>query len=386
MMAWRVHEFGPPEVMRFERLPRPVPGPGEVLVRVHAAGVGPWDGWIRAGRSALPQPLPLTLGSDLSGDVQSVGMDVSDLRSGDQVYGVTNPRFIGAYAEYALASAAMIARMPTSLSYVAAASVPVIAVTAWQGLFDEARLEAGQTVVIHGAAGNVGAYAVQLARRAGIRTIATAANDQIAFVRDLGADTVVDYQSERFEDAARNVDAVLDLVGGEPQRRSFQVLRRGGKLISAVSQPDPDVASSHGVDAAFFLVKVTSRSLTAIADLIDRGELRTRVGAVLPLAQAREAHLILEGRRPSPKGKIVLAVADGRGSSAPDDPARGPYRVMASTSSRRPNPAAASRPEKRGLSWKASGIIVSAVIASRAPAPNACSRGGHASPSEANPT
>ena len=308
MMAWRVHEFGPPAAMKFETVPRPVPGQGEVLVGVHAAGVGPWDGWIRAGRSALPQPLPLTLGSDLAGDVEAVGTDVADLRIGDPVYGVTNPRFIGAYAEYAVASAAMIARKPASLGYVEAASVPVIAVTAWQGLFDHARLEAGQTVVVHGAAGNVGAYAVQLARRAGIRTIATAGTDEVAFVRDLGADTVVDFRTERFEDAAREVDAVLDLVGGETQKRSFAVLRRGGRLISAVSQPDQDVAKNHGVAATFFLVNVTTRHLTEIAALIDAGKLSTRVGKVLPLADAREAHTIMEGPPPRPKGKIVLAV------------------------------------------------------------------------------
>jgi NADPH:quinone reductase-like Zn-dependent oxidoreductase len=175
-------------------------------------------------------------------------------------------------------------------------------------LFDQAQLKAGQTVVIHGAAGNVGAYAVQFARRAGIQTIATAATDEIAFVRDLGADTVVDFQTQRFEDAARNVDAVLDLVGGETQERSFQVLRRGGKLISAVSHPDQNLAKSHGVDATFFLVKVTSQYLTEVADLIDAGELRTRVGTVLPLADAREAHFILEGGRPQPMGRIVLNI------------------------------------------------------------------------------
>jgi NADPH:quinone reductase-like Zn-dependent oxidoreductase len=306
MMAWRVHEFGPPEIMQFERVPVPDPGPGEVLVKVHAAGVGPWDGWIRAGRSALPQPLPLTLGSDLAGEVRAIGPDVMDLHVGDQVYGVTNPRFIGAYAEYALASAAMIARKPTSIAYVEAASVPVIAVTAWQGLFDQAQLRAGQTVLIHGAAGNVGAYAVQLARRAGIQVIATAAADDLAYVRDLGADTVVDYQTQCFEDVAREVDAVLDLVGSDTQARSFQVLRRGGKLVSAVSQPDQHLAKSHGVDAAFFLVNVTSRHLTKIAGLIDGGELRTRVGTVVPLADAHGAHFMLEGIRPVPKGKIVL--------------------------------------------------------------------------------
>jgi NADPH:quinone reductase-like Zn-dependent oxidoreductase len=308
MMAWRVHEFGPPDVMRFERVLRPNPGPDEVLVKVEAAGVGPWDGWIRAGRSALPQPLPLILGSDLSGKIVAVGPGVSDLRAGDQVYGVTNPQFVGAYAEYALASATMVSSKPTSLTYNEAASVPVIAVTAWQALFDQAQLKAGQTVLIHGAAGNVGAYAVQLAYRAGLRTIATAAADDVPFVRNLGADTAIDYRTQRFEEEVRDADAVIDLVGGETQERSFQVLRRGGKLVSAVSDPDQHLAQSHGVEAAFFLVNVTSQYLAEITGLIDGGKLRTRVGAVLPLAQAREAHYMLERLRPQPKGKIVLAV------------------------------------------------------------------------------
>jgi NADPH:quinone reductase-like Zn-dependent oxidoreductase len=308
MMAWRVHEFGPPDVMRFERVLRPDPGSSEVLVKVEAAGVGPWDGWIRAGKSALPQPLPLTLGSDLSGDIVAVGPEVSGLRVGDQVYGVTNPRFIGAYAEHAVASAAMVSKKPALLTYVEAASVPVIAVTAWQALFDHAQLQAGQTVVIHGAAGNVGAYAVQLARRAGVRTIGTAAMEDIPFVHNLGAHTVIDYRTRRFEEEVRDADAVIDLVGGETQARSFQVLRRGGKLISAVSRPDQHLAQSHGVEAGFFLVNVTSQHLAEIAGLVDGGKLRTHVGAVLPLADAREAHFMLERVRPQPKGKIVLTV------------------------------------------------------------------------------
>jgi NADPH:quinone reductase-like Zn-dependent oxidoreductase len=308
MMAWRVHEFGLPEVMKFERVSRPEPGPGEVLVKVEAAGVGPWDGWIRAGKSALPQPLPLTLGSDLSGEIVAVGSGVSELRVGDQVYGVTNPRFIGAYAEYAVASAAMVSNKPTSLTHVDAASVPVVAVTAWQALFDHAHLEAGQTVVIHGAAGNVGSYAVQLARHAGVQIIAAVSTGDISTVRNLGANTVIDYRTQRFEEEVRDADAVIDLVGGETQTRSFQVLRRGGKLISAVSNPDQQLAERHGVEASFFLVNVMSRYLTKIARLVDGGKLRTHVGAVLPLAAAREAHLMLERVRPQPKGKIVLAV------------------------------------------------------------------------------
>jgi NADPH:quinone reductase-like Zn-dependent oxidoreductase len=307
-MAWRVHEFGPPDVMRFERVQLPSPGPGEVLVKVAAAGVGPWDGWIRAGKSALPQPLPFTLGSDLSGEIVAVGPGVSDLRVGDQIYGVTNSQFTGAYAEYALATAAMVSSKPTSLTYTEAAAVPVIAVTAWQALFDQAQLKAGQTVLIHGAAGNVGAYAVQLASRAGLRTIATAATDDNPCVRDLGANTVIDYRTQRFEEEVKDADAVIDLVGGETQERSFQVLRRGGKLISAVSHPDQHLAQSHGVEAAFFLVNVTSQYLAKIAGLVDGGKLRTRVGAALPLADAREAHFMLERLRPQPKGKIVLTV------------------------------------------------------------------------------
>jgi NADPH:quinone reductase-like Zn-dependent oxidoreductase len=309
MMAWRVHEFGPPEVMKLERIPRPEPGPGEVLVKVEAAGVGPWDGWIRAGKSALPQPLPLTLGSDLSGEIVAVGPGVTELGGGDQVYGVTNPQFIGAYAEYALASAGMVWNKPTSLTHVEAASVPVVAVTAWQALFDHAQLKAGQTVVIHGAAGSVGSYAVQFARRAGVHTIATVSADDISLVRDLGANTVIDYRTQRFEEAVREADAVIDLVGGGTQDRSFQVLRRGGKLISAVSDPDQQLAERHGVEASFFLVNVTSQNLAEITRLIDDGKLTTKVGAVLPLADAREAHLMLERVRPQPKGKIVIAIA-----------------------------------------------------------------------------
>lgn len=307
MMAWRVHAYGPPDVMKFERIPRPDPGRGEVLVKVKAAGVGPWDAWIRAGKSALPQPLPLTLGSDLAGEVVAVGPGVSPPLVGEQIYGVTNPQFVGAYAEYALASAAMVARKPTSLSAIEAAGVPVVAVTARQALFRHAGLTADQTVVIHGAAGSVGVYAVQLARQAGLHVIATASADDAALVHDLGADTVIDYRTGRFEEKVRDADAVIDLVGGDTQKRSFQVLRRGGKLISAVSEPDQALARQHGVEAAFFLVNVTTEELTGIAKLIDDGKLRVGASVVLSLAEATQAHRMLEGQQPRLKGKIILA-------------------------------------------------------------------------------
>jgi NADPH:quinone reductase-like Zn-dependent oxidoreductase len=266
---------------------------------------------VRAGKSVLPQPLPLTLGSDLSGVIAAVGIGVAEFAPGDEVFGVTNPRFTGAYAEYAIAAAGMIAKKPTSLTHVDAASVPVVAVTAWQALFEEAHLERGASVLIHGAAGNVGAYAVQLAHAAGLHVTATAFARDIAYVRSLGAENVIAVESGRFEDEAGKVDAVIDLVGGETQARSFSVLKTGGHLVSAVSVPDQETARARGVTGRFFLVKVTTDYLNRIAALIDEGQLCTNVATVLPLTAAREAHEMLDGVRPRPAGKIVLRVRSG---------------------------------------------------------------------------
>ncbi len=308
--AWRVHQFGPPDVMQLERVDTPEPGMNEVIVKVHAAGVGPWDGWIRAGNSALPQPLPLILGSDISGEVVAVGAGVPRFKAGDDVYGVTNKRFCGGYAQYAVASASMLDHKPVLIDHVAAASLPVIAVTAWQALFDQAGLERGQTVLIHGSAGNVGAYAVQFAREAGLRTVCTAASGDIESVVALGGETVIDYTKNRFEDEIRDVDAVIDLVGGETQTRSFRVLKKGGRLISAVSVPDQALAAQHQVLSKFFLVDVSTESLARISSLVSRGALRMNVGATLRFEQAKDAHLMLEGELPRPKGKIVLAMGE----------------------------------------------------------------------------
>jgi NADPH:quinone reductase-like Zn-dependent oxidoreductase len=308
--ACRVHHFGSPEVVTLEDMTIPTAGDGEVLVRVKAAGVGPWDAWIRAGKSALPQPLPLTLGADLSGVVEAVGAGVVDFVAGDEVFGVTNPRFTGSYADYAVASARMIAHKPATLTDIDAASVPVVAVTAWQALFDQARLVHGQTVLVHGAAGSVGSYVVQLARWAGLRVFATAGGRDLAYVRGLGTDAALDVQATRFEEIAHDVDAVIDLVGGEMQARSFAALKPGGALISAVSPPDQALAAARDVRACFFLADVTTAGLARVAAMIETGGLATSVGAILPLAAARVAHEMLEGRRPRPRGKIVLHVAD----------------------------------------------------------------------------
>jgi NADPH:quinone reductase-like Zn-dependent oxidoreductase len=309
MKAVRVHRFGPPEVISLDNLPKPEPGMGEVVVRVKAAGVGPWDALIRSGKSVLPQLLPLILGSDLSGEVDSVGAGVDELQVGDEVFGVTNERFTGAYAEYAVAKAAMLAPKPKSLNHTHAASVPVVAVTAWQMAFDFAQLSSGQSVLVHGGAGNVGGYAVQLAKRAGAVVIATASVENDSYVRRLGADGVIDYRVRRFEERVKEIDAVLDTVGGETLDRSYGVLKRGGIVVSSVAQPSKEKAEQYGVRAVFFLVQVTTERLTMIGEMIDAGALQSEVGEVLWLDEARLGHEMLDGA-PHRRGKIVIKVAD----------------------------------------------------------------------------
>ena len=228
MKAARVLQFGPPSAITNDELPRPVPGPGQLLVHVKAAGVGHWDALVREGKSAFRQPLPLILGSELSGTVEGIGAEVSGFRPGDDVYGATNDQFTGAYAEYALPSVRMIAQKPKSLNFIEAASVPVVAVTAWQMLFDYGQVVAGQTVLVHGGAGNVGAYAVQLASQAGLHVVATAASADLDYVRGLGAERVVHYRTQRFEESPTGVDVVLDMVGGDTQQRSLRVLKPAG--------------------------------------------------------------------------------------------------------------------------------------------------------------
>lgn len=308
MKAARILQFGPPSVIVNDELERPKPGPGQLVVQVKAAGVGPWDALIREGKSAVSPAPPLILGSDLAGIVAEVGSGVSGFKAGDEVYGSTNDGFVGAYAEYAVASAAMMAPKPRRLNFLEAASAPVVGVTAWQMLFDYAHAQAGQTVLIHGAAGNVGAYAVQLARNAGLNVIATASANDLEYVRSLGANLVLDYHRSKFEDSAHAVDIVVDTVGGVTQERSFRVLKPGGILVSVVAPVSEDTAKRYGVKAVFFYVEVTTARLQNLTELFDSGKLVPCVGTVLPLSQARVAHDMLAGA-PHDRGKIVLKIA-----------------------------------------------------------------------------
>lgn len=307
MKAVRIHQFGGIDALVYEKVSRPEPGAGQVLVRVKAAGVGPWDALIRSGGSKLGQTLPLTLGADLSGTIESTGPGVSVFQPGDEVFGVTNPLFIGAYAEYALADAVRIAYKPKCFTNVEAASVPVVAVTAQQMVVDYGQIDSTKRVLVQGGAGNVGAYAIQIAKTAGAEVIATAFTKDVDYVSALGADKVIDVSTARFEEEATDIDVILDTVGGEIQERSFTILKSGGILVSAVSPPDQERAAKHGVHGVFFYVNVTSAALSTLAVLFQAGRLITSVGEVLPLADARLAHEMLAGK-PHQRGKIVLSV------------------------------------------------------------------------------
>ena len=290
-----------------EDIAPPTPAPNEVLVRVAASGVGPWDAWLRAGKSVLPQPLPFTLGSDFSGTIIALGSEVRQFESGQEVFGTTNERFTGAYAEYATASAAMIAHKPQSLPHRDAAGLPVVAVTAAQMVEDEANVAAGQRVLVHGAGGSVGALAVQLARLRGATVVGTEKERGASYVRSLGVEQVIDTRAPNFERLVQPVDVIIDTVGEPSQSQLLSMLKPGGILVSSVSQPDPSEASRRGVRSVFVLVRVTSAALSEVANLVEAGKLTSRLGPFLRLSDARLAHEMLEGRVPREPGKIVLA-------------------------------------------------------------------------------
>jgi NADPH:quinone reductase-like Zn-dependent oxidoreductase len=304
MKAARLHAYQSAASLRYEDAPGPRAGAGEVLVRVHAAGVTPTELiWVPSsvGRDGRPRPLPLIPGHEFSGEVAAVGSGVHDLAEGDAVFGLNDWFADGATAEYCVAKASELARKPAPLDHVHAAVVPISGLTAWQGLFDRAGLRAGERVLIHGGAGAVGIFAVQLARGKGAHVIATASGHNVDFVRGLGADAVIDYRTTRFEDVARDIDVVFDGVGGDTLARSRSVVRAGGRLvtIAASSEGTQDQATKD----AFFIVEANGSQLAELARLIGGGELRVVVDRTFSLADARAAYEYRARR-----GKAVVAV------------------------------------------------------------------------------
>jgi NADPH:quinone reductase-like Zn-dependent oxidoreductase len=309
MRAIRIHEFGGIDTLRLDEIPCPVPGAGEVLVAMKAAGVGPWDRLVREGRSGLGQALPLTLGSDVSGTVAALGAGVDIFARGDAVYGATNDQFVGGYAEYALVDAGKVAPKPAGLDYVTAAGLPVVAVTAWQMLFEYARIEPGQAVLVRGAAGSVGACATQMAKEAGASVYGTARARDVEHVRALGAEPVVEGARVGAQLASRSLDAVIDTIGGDALESTCEALRPNGIIVSVVRAPDEAYLRSKSVRAAYFIVDVKPDRLDRISAMVERGRLNLPVGKVLDVGDASTAHRMLDGA-PHKPGKIVLKVAD----------------------------------------------------------------------------
>lgn len=309
MKAVRIQSYGGREVLSYEDAPRPAVGEGEVLIRVYATSVNPFDCALRAGyvASYFEHTLPLVIGTDVAGVIEEMGPGVSSFARGDDVYARAGVYRDGANAEYVAVAASDVALMPLTLDHVHAAALPHVVLTAWQALYVVAELAEGQTVLIHAAAGGVGHVAVQLAKLRGARVIGTATINRDLLV-ELGVDEVIDYSTATFEEFAGSVDVVLDLVGGETQERSWALLKPGGILISTIQSPSEEMAAAHGVRQHLVVsAPPIGPTLTEVAALVDSGKIRPVVSTVLPLEEVTRAHELIEGRHT--RGKVVLTVA-----------------------------------------------------------------------------
>ncbi|WP_030345976.1 NADP-dependent oxidoreductase [Streptomyces sp. NRRL S-1022] len=331
MRAVRLHEHGGPEVLRYDEVPLPEPGPGEVLVRVHAAGVNPPDRYLRGGLTSMPGKadstvgLPVIPGTDVSGVVEAVAADVDEFVVGDEVFGLLRfPGFDGsAYAEYVAAPASDLARKPAGIDHVHAAGAPMAGLTAWQFLIEPGHdhpspfqdtphrptaLDAGTTVLINGAAGGVGHFALQLAKWKGARVIAVASGRHASFLSGLGADRFIDYTRSRPEDLVRDVDLVLDAVGGPQSRRFLRTLKRGGAQFPVLPGDfDAQETAELGVTVSSAQVRSNGAQLAELGRLLDAGTVRVAIDSTFALADARAAHERAD--RGHIQGKIVLTVA-----------------------------------------------------------------------------
>ena len=308
MKAVQIKEYGDESVLNYTNVERPEPKACEVLVKVHASAVNPVDWKIRDGLGEMfgLKP-PIILGCEIAGTVEEVGGDVDNFKQGDAVYGYIGSHS-GGYAEYAIAKADEIAPKPKSLDFENAAAIAVGALTAWQSIFDLAKLQSWQRILITGASGGVGSMAVQLAKAKGAFIIGTASGKNEEFVRGLGADEFIDYTSQKFEEIVKDIDVVFDTVGGDTLDKSFQTLKKGGFLVTTVQPPSEEKAKEFGVTAAMVFAEPSAKQLTEINQLIDEGKLKTLVGPILSLAEARKAHELSKTGHTS--GKIVMRVAE----------------------------------------------------------------------------
>lgn len=306
MKAIRIHEFGEPEVMKYEDIPEPQPGPGEIRIKVFAAGVNPIDWKIRRGLLGS-LPLPMIMGLDVAGTVDMVGQGEVSFKPGEEVFAKVSMGQ-GGYAEYTVTSSTAVARKPGSVGFAESAAIPTAGLTAWQSLFDLAELKRGQSVLIHGASGGVGTFAVQLAKWAGAYVIGTASEKNMEFLKSIGADEVIDYKNQRFEDVVSNVDVVLDTIGGDTFERSWGVLKPGGFLVTTVASIPAGEPEKRGVRAERVMSHSDGAELADIAAIIDDQQIKPIVTTVLPMEDAQKAHEMSETQHT--RGKIVLRVRE----------------------------------------------------------------------------
>jgi len=309
MKAMVIHEYGGPEVLKYEDVPRPEPKEDQILIRVIAAGVNPVDGMIRSGMFAKDgnRAFPIILGGDVAGVVEKVGSKITKFKAGDPVFAYISLDDSGGYAQYALVTEREAALKPKSLSYVEAAAVPIVALTAWQALIDTARLSEGQTVLIHGGSGGVGTFAIQIAKARGAKVIATASTAKQDLLKELGADVAIDYTKQKFEEIAKDVDVVLDSVGKDTLAHSYGVVKKGGFIVTLVARIDQAELDNHGIRGASLSVEPNSDELAEIGKLIDEKKIKVVVSQTFPLSEARKAQE--QAATGHTRGKIVLKVA-----------------------------------------------------------------------------
>jgi NADPH:quinone reductase-like Zn-dependent oxidoreductase len=305
MKAVLIREYGDNEVVKIEDVYRPEPQAGEVLVKVYTAGVNPVDYKIRNGAGQrLGMTLPIHMGGELVGVIEQLGAGVESFAQGDAVFGMVHT---GAFAEYAVAKAQDLVRKPSNLDFVQAAALPLAGSTAWQAMFDEAHLTAGQRLLITNSSGGVGSLAVQFAKAKGVHVTAVASARNEGFVRSLGADELIDYTSQPFEQVARDMDVVFDTMGGDTFQRAFQSLRKGGFMVTVVAFPQGE-GERYGVRVTRSFTRPSARNLTTIKELVEAGKVTPRIDTVLPFAEIKQALARSESGRA--RGKIVLAIAD----------------------------------------------------------------------------
>jgi NADPH:quinone reductase-like Zn-dependent oxidoreductase len=306
MKAVLIYKYGGPEVLEYTDAPVPAIKPDEVLIKVIATSINPVDYKVRQGHGFPRAGFPAILGWDVSGVIEKAGSDVQDFKPGDEVYARPNVMRDGTYAEYVAVQAKEISAKPKKLDHLQSASIPLAGLTAWQGLFDHGKLQAGQKVLINGAAGGVGTLATQLAKWKGAYVIGTASENNIGFLKELGADEVIDYKKQKVEDVLKNIDLVFDTIGGDAQVKLLEVLKPGGILVSTVGLKDEEAIKAKGIQGIKYMALSVPADLEQLASLADEGKLKPVIQQVLPLTDIRKAHEIIE--KGHVRGKIVITI------------------------------------------------------------------------------